>query len=40
MTGLGHFPMSEDYARFREYLRPTLTAAVKAREQLLEEVRR
>ena len=39
MTGLGHFPMSENYASFREYLLPTLTAAVKAREQLLEEVK-
>jgi pimeloyl-ACP methyl ester carboxylesterase len=39
MTGLGHFPMSEDYASFREYLLPTLTAAVRAREHLLEEVR-
>jgi pimeloyl-ACP methyl ester carboxylesterase len=24
MTGLGHFPMSEDPARFREYIRPVL----------------
>jgi hypothetical protein len=36
MTGLGHFPMSEDYGSFREYLLPTLAAAVKARQQLLE----
>jgi pimeloyl-ACP methyl ester carboxylesterase len=35
MTGLGHFPMSEDYASFREYLLPTLGAAAAAREQLL-----
>ena len=39
MTGLGHFPMSEDYANFREYLLPTLGAAAAAREQLLAGVR-
>jgi pimeloyl-ACP methyl ester carboxylesterase len=36
MTGLGHFPMSEDYQNFRQYLLPTLTSAVKARGRLLE----
>ncbi len=35
MTGLGHFPMSEDYASFRRYLLPALGAAVRARAQLL-----
>jgi pimeloyl-ACP methyl ester carboxylesterase len=39
MTGLGHFPMSEDYHSFRPYLLPTLTSAVKARERLLEAAR-
>jgi hypothetical protein len=39
MTGLGHFPMSEHYTSFREYLLPTLTAAMQAREKLLEGVR-
>jgi pimeloyl-ACP methyl ester carboxylesterase len=38
MTGLGHFPMSEDYASFRRYLLPTLTEAVAARAKLLEAV--
>jgi pimeloyl-ACP methyl ester carboxylesterase len=36
MTGLGHFPMSEDYQNFRPYLLPTLASAIKARERLLE----
>ena len=34
MTGLGHFPMSEDYARFRKHLLPTLDAATAARAEL------
>jgi pimeloyl-ACP methyl ester carboxylesterase len=37
MSGLGHFPMSEDYASFREYLLPTLTDAIGAREVVLKE---
>ena len=36
MTGLGHFPMSEDYAQFRSYFVPTLASAVSARRELLE----
>jgi pimeloyl-ACP methyl ester carboxylesterase len=36
MTGLGHFPMSEDYGAFRQYLLPTLTEAIRARERLIE----
>jgi pimeloyl-ACP methyl ester carboxylesterase len=31
MEGLGHFPMSEHYERFREYLLPVLDAALEAR---------
>ncbi|HZU72131.1 MAG TPA: alpha/beta hydrolase [Acidimicrobiales bacterium] len=30
MTGLGHFPMSEDPARFMEYLRPVLASILDA----------
>jgi pimeloyl-ACP methyl ester carboxylesterase len=37
MPGLGHFPMSEDYASFRRYLRPALTDAVAARSRLTAE---
>ena len=32
MSGLGHFPMSEDYAAFRAYLLPVLDAAGRARK--------
>lgn len=39
MTGLGHFPMSEDYGTFRQYLLPTLTEAIRARGRLLEAAR-
>jgi pimeloyl-ACP methyl ester carboxylesterase len=35
MDGLGHFPMSEDYRRFREYLLPVLHAAAAARGAIL-----
>jgi pimeloyl-ACP methyl ester carboxylesterase len=35
MAGLGHFPMSEDYGRFREYLLPVLTAVSADRRSLL-----
>jgi pimeloyl-ACP methyl ester carboxylesterase len=35
MDGLGHFPMSEDYTRFRGYLLPVLEAATVSREVLL-----
>jgi pimeloyl-ACP methyl ester carboxylesterase len=40
MTGLGHFPMSEDYAAFRRYLLPVLADAVLARGQLLQAAKR
>lgn len=30
MTGLGHFPMSEDPARFRSYIRPVLDEILKS----------
>jgi pimeloyl-ACP methyl ester carboxylesterase len=40
MAGLGHFPMSEDYAAFRGYLLPVLADAVRARGQLLQAARR
>ncbi|HEY1570489.1 MAG TPA: alpha/beta hydrolase [Pseudonocardiaceae bacterium] len=36
MSGLGHFPMSEDYERFGTYFRSTLTAALAERERLLD----
>ena len=36
MDGLGHFPMSEDYPRFRASLLPVLRAAAVAREALLD----
>ena len=36
MPGLGHFPMSEDYASFRTYLLPALGAVIAEREQLLQ----
>jgi pimeloyl-ACP methyl ester carboxylesterase len=36
MSGLGHFPMSEDYANFRTYLLPALGAVIAEREQLLQ----
>jgi pimeloyl-ACP methyl ester carboxylesterase len=39
MTGLGHFPMSEDYAAFRRYLLPVLADAKRARERLLDTAR-
>ena len=32
MRGLGHFPMSEDPARFREYIAPVLRE-IKSREK-------
>jgi pimeloyl-ACP methyl ester carboxylesterase len=35
MPGLGHFPMSEDYASFRVHLLPVLEQASKARSDLL-----
>jgi pimeloyl-ACP methyl ester carboxylesterase len=35
MEGLGHFPMSEDYGRFRDYLLPTLADAAADRQALL-----
>src|SRR5581483_4088809 len=35
MRGLGHFPMSEDYGRCREYLLPTLRAAAADRGRIL-----
>src|SRR5262249_37851212 len=34
MEGLGHFPMSEDYAAFRTHLLPVLAAADRARIDL------
>ncbi len=37
MTGLGHFPMSEDYAQFRTYFLPTLDYAIAARSGLVED---
>jgi pimeloyl-ACP methyl ester carboxylesterase len=37
MTGLGHFPMSEDYAQFRSYFVPTLEAAIAGRRRLLDD---
>jgi pimeloyl-ACP methyl ester carboxylesterase len=36
MSGLGHFPMSEDYERFRGYFLPTLTDVLADRERLIE----
>ena len=36
MEGLGHFPMSEDYPRFRQHLLPTLAEARQARSLLLD----
>jgi pimeloyl-ACP methyl ester carboxylesterase len=36
MTGLGHFPMSEDYAQFRSYFVPTLVSAISERRRLLD----
>ena len=36
MSGLGHFPMSEDYERFRTYFLPTLADALADRKRLLE----
>lgn len=33
MEGMGHFPMSEDPARFLGYLRPVLDEAVRARDE-------
>ena len=36
MEGLGHFPMSEDYGRFRKYLLPSLAAVAADRLALLE----
>ncbi len=36
MEGLGHFPMSEDYPRFRPHLLPTLAEARKARSLLID----
>jgi pimeloyl-ACP methyl ester carboxylesterase len=35
MDGLGHFPMSEDYGRFRDYLLPVLASAAASREAIL-----
>jgi pimeloyl-ACP methyl ester carboxylesterase len=35
MAGLGHFPMSEDYGRFRSYLLPVLDEVSAARDRLL-----
>ena len=35
MDGLGHFPMSEDYVSFREYLAPILTAVAGDRRSML-----
>ena len=34
MQGLGHFPMSEDYGRLREYLLPVLAAAADERRAM------
>jgi pimeloyl-ACP methyl ester carboxylesterase len=36
MPGLGHFPMSEDYAAFRTHFLPTLTVALEARATLVQ----
>jgi pimeloyl-ACP methyl ester carboxylesterase len=36
MSGLGHFPMSEDYAQFRSYFVPTLDQAISERRRLLD----
>jgi pimeloyl-ACP methyl ester carboxylesterase len=36
MEGLGHFPMSEDYGRFREYLLPVLAAVAADRRALVD----
>jgi pimeloyl-ACP methyl ester carboxylesterase len=32
MAGLGHFPMSEDYERFRSYLLPVLAQVLAGRD--------